>query len=84
MRPQTAARPRPATDVIADIHDELYAAVYAGYLGIARERLDEIAMVSGPGALGDRLRTLKRDAELKRRAAMDRLQQLGEEREAGL
>ncbi len=57
-------RPRPRADVLAEIHDEVYRAVYAGDLDTARERLDEIAMISGPNALGDRLRAFKRKAGL--------------------
>ncbi len=58
MRLHTNTRPRPASEQIADIHGDLYAAVYAGDVSKAQALLDELAMIA-PEPLDQRLRSAK-------------------------
>lgn len=55
---QPRTNPRPAAELVAEMHDELYEAVYAGETDEAKAKLDELAMVAG-GSLGDRIRAAK-------------------------
>ncbi len=50
--------PRPTAELIAEIHDELYEAVYAGDIETARIKLNELAMV-GTDSLQTRIRAAK-------------------------
>ncbi len=53
------ANPRPAHELLTEIHSELYAAVYAGDIEAAKAKLDEMAMIDGPNSLGMRIRAAK-------------------------
>jgi hypothetical protein len=56
--PQVRPKPRPSHELVTDIHDELYRAVYAGDIVAAQAKLDELAMVGGD-SLGTRIRSAK-------------------------
>lgn len=55
--PRTA--PRPASEQIADVHDDLYAAVLRGDIAVAQTLLAELVQIGGP-QLRDRILTIKR------------------------
>ena len=56
--PKYRPNPRPTHELVAEIHDELYRAVYAGDIATAQAKLDELAMVGGD-SLGTRIRAAK-------------------------
>jgi DNA-binding FadR family transcriptional regulator len=58
MALHSTTRPRSASEQVADIHDELYQAVYAGDLAKAQALLDELALIAAE-PLDRRLRLAK-------------------------
>ena len=57
----TTTKPRPAQELIEEMYDELFAAIYKADILAAQAKLNEMAMFNS-GDLGTRIRAAKKYA----------------------